>query len=58
MNKTNDKRYHKPNGPLYIQDDNKNWWLFGKIHRYYGPARMRAGGKDWVVHGSWIGTEH
>ena len=59
MNKSNDNRYHKSNGPWpsYIQDDIKHWWLFGKIHRYYGPARVRSHDKDWVVHGTWIRTE-
>lgn len=32
--------YHRPNGPAveYPADNIGYWFLFGKRHRYYGPA--------------------
>ena len=43
---------HRPNGPAVIWEDGTwNWSLYGKFHRYYGPA-FRYG--SWYIHGGYI----
>jgi hypothetical protein len=49
-----DSHQHRVNGPAVTWDDgNFMWMLFGKPHRYYGPAISASlvfDGK-WYMHG-------
>lgn len=43
-------RPHRSNGPArQWSEDEWFWWLFGKIHRYYGSAA--CGTNLWCIHG-------
>jgi hypothetical protein len=43
---------HRPNGPAsYYDEMNWFWYLYGKPHRYYGPA-WRAFKQEWRIHGA------
>ena len=47
---------HRPNGPARIYtDDDWEWYLFGNLHRYYGPPTCFGGSNDWydiwTIHG-------
>ena len=45
-------RPHRPNGPAFIGDYNAEpWYLYGKRHRYYGPALYK---NEWRIHGVFI----
>ena len=44
---------HRSNGPaIMYADGHEKWRLYGKWHRYYGPADFI--GEDWWVHDRWI----
>jgi hypothetical protein len=54
---------HRPNGPAFEWPNGDwSWSLYGKIHRYYGPAACNEtidkyhGGnsKFWVLHGEGV----
>ena len=52
-----DNQLHRPNGPAKIDwCANWSWWLYGKRHRYYGPALSWAG-KNWYIKGDWVKYE-
>lgn len=35
---------HRINDPAFITDSGSYaWWYNGKLHRYYGPARLLSG---------------
>jgi hypothetical protein len=52
-----DDELHKVNGPACIwkYGDYSGWALFGKNHRYYGPAATAIGNNErWWLHGDLI----
>lgn len=44
---------HRTNGPALETYNSWGWWLYGRLHRYYGP---RNSGGDWNIHGRYIKT--
>ena len=49
---------HRANGPARIWNEGDfEWYLFGNIHRYYGPPTCFAGTTEfyphWAIHGEW-----
>jgi len=43
-------RYHREDGPAYIDSENKAWWINGKLHRKDGPAIFRTSGvHEWFI---------
>lgn len=50
---------HRSNGPALHRNikewgyNGSRWYLYGKIHRYYGPAWHAS--TYWVIHGLRIG---
>jgi hypothetical protein len=44
-----DARLHRTNGPAKIWEERTwHWCLYGKSHRYYGPASWMG---FWYIHG-------
>lgn len=40
---------HRVSGPaIEWNDGGWSWWLYGDMHRYYGPQNLQ---NEWVVHG-------
>jgi len=50
---TLNRQLHRPNGPASAferADGFWVWWLYGRVHRYYGPATY-MNDNTWMIHG-------
>ncbi len=42
---------HRTDGPAFITDLARNWYINGKLHREDGPALTYPGIKHWYLNG-------
>jgi hypothetical protein len=49
---TSNGLYHRPNGPALHDKSEGSWYLYGNMHRYYGPQSTVF--CSWWVHGNYV----
>lgn len=51
-------KLHRCNAPAIIWSDGDcSWWLYGNLHRYYGPAGTRYDVGRWHIHGIFVTSD-
>lgn len=54
LHQNDQNQIHRTNGPARIWHHGaEDWHLFGRYHRYYGPA-VSWSGSNWILHGKLI----